>query len=137
MVNILNLIRTGSVWGSGDNAWWWVVFDGLEYGPVSTAAMAQLCADGIVREDTPVRSTRFRRRVRAADVPALLPQISPIAADAKVVESTLRDIPSRKLGARWYQLYPLEPLASACAVGILLAGAAFAAYARYTDAAPG
>jgi hypothetical protein len=99
--------------------------------------MARLCTDGVVREDTPVRSTQFRRRVNAAAVPALLPQISPIAADPKAVKAALRFIPSKNARARWYQFYPLEPLASAVAVVILLAGAAFAVYTRYADAPAG
>src|SRR5687767_9450630 len=43
----------------GGNAWWWLVFDGREFGPLSTSAVTQLCLSGVVRPDTPVRSNRF------------------------------------------------------------------------------
>jgi len=132
MVNIVNLvIRTGRVFVGGDHdAWWWLVFGDLEFGPVTTDAMAQLCADGVVREDTLVRSTQFRRRVRAADVPALLPQINPIAADPMLVQEMLRGIPSRKAAARWHPLQPLGPAASVASLVVLVTCAGVAVYVR-------
>ena len=136
MLNIVGLvIRTGRVFVGGDHdAWWWLIFGDLEFGPVTTDAMAQLCTDGVVREDTLVRSTQFRRRVRAADVPALLPQINPIAADPMLVQEMLRGIPSRKAAARWHPLHPLGPAASVASLVVLLAGAAAAVYVRQAGA---
>src|SRR4051812_16300382 len=110
------------------------VHQGRRFGPVSTGRVQELCTQGVIRPDTRVHSTLFRRWVNADTVPALRSLVqSQLPADPATVNLQLLGINSRPDRAPWYAFDSLGPRASAWGVGLYLLACLAAGALRFAD----